>query len=298
MNSPRHHASRRPDAALRGLAAALGVVAACLIASAAAPPAQSAVVRVAPGDTLGAIAARHGTTVAALVRANRLADPHRIVAGTVLRLPASSRSAAGPGPARSAGRYRVRPGDTLGAIAARHGVAVAALVRANGLRDPNRLIAGRVLRIPSRGGTGAPPAAAPSAPSPRPPTRAAVGPMIDAAAARHGVDPALARAVAWQESGWNQAAVSHAGALGVMQLMPLTAGWIATDILRRPVNPRSAADNIEAGVAYLAWLQRQTGDVSTALAAYYQGINSVRARGWFTDTRAYVRNVLALRGRV
>jgi len=122
--------------------------------------------------------------------------------------------------------------------------------------------------------------------------------MITAASSRHGVDPALARAVAWQESGWNQGVVSEAGAVGVMQLLPTTARWLGEDVLGRAIDPGSASDNIDGGVAFLAWLLRRTGHAPTAVAAYYQGLDSVRRRGLYDDTRDYVRNVMALRGRV
>ncbi len=46
-------------------------------------------------------------------------------------------------------------------------------------------------------------------------------------ARQHGVDPHLALAVAWQESGWQQRRISSAGAIGVMQVLPGTARWMA-----------------------------------------------------------------------
>jgi soluble lytic murein transglycosylase-like protein len=122
--------------------------------------------------------------------------------------------------------------------------------------------------------------------------------LIDLHAARHGVDPDLARAIAWQESGFQQQVVSSAGARGVMQLMPDTARWAGDDLLGRSINSRDAADNIEAGVAFLAWLHRRAGGTSRTIAAYYQGLASVRRRGLYDDTKTYVSSVLALRGRV
>jgi LysM repeat protein len=253
-------------------------------------------VTIAPGDTLSAIAARHGVSLGALVSANGITDPNRIVAGRVLRLPATespaTRSGAGGRGATgvtSGSVHRVRPGESLGAIAARHGVSVRALASANGITDPDMIVAGRVLRIPGSAGAGTHPVAS---------GRPAVGSLLNAAAARHGVDAALVRAVAWQESGWRQSVVSEAGAVGVMQLMPGTARWLARDVIGRPLDRHSTRDNIDGGVAFLAWLLRQTGDTPTAVAAYYQGLASVRSRGRYDDTRAYVRNVLALRGRV
>jgi soluble lytic murein transglycosylase-like protein len=117
-------------------------------------------------------------------------------------------------------------------------------------------------------------------------------------AARRGVDLSLVRAVAWQESGWWQGARSSTGAIGVMQLMPGTVSWIGPALLGRPVNPYDASDNIEAGVAYLGYLQRQTGSRRLAIASYYQGLGSVTARGLLGETEAYVASVASFIGRV
>lgn len=233
-------------------------------------------------------------SVGGLVAANGITNPDLIVAGRVLRLPGAG-PASTPTPSSASpasGRvHRARPGDTLGAIAARYGLSVHALAAANGIVNPHVIVAGRLLRIPG-------PAASRGAPHPVSSGRTGVGPMLNAAAARHGVDPALVRAVAWQESGWNQSAVSEAGAVGVMQLMPGTARRLGREVLGRPLDRHALGDNIDGGVAFLAWLMRQTGDTPTAVAAYYQGLASVRARGRYDDTRVYVRSVLALRGRV
>jgi LysM repeat protein len=285
----------RPTAPRRaaGLAAlVLGVLVVWLAATAGPAMTHPTTVTVAPGDTLSAIAARHGVTVTALAAANGISDPDRIVAGRVLRLPGAAQSgSATPGPRASTGRtYRVRGGDTLGAIAARVGVSLRALASANGIRNPNLVVAGRVLRIPGRSRSGVTHPVATG--------RSQVASMLNAAAGRHGVDASLVRAVAWQESGWNPSVVSHAGAVGVMQLMPGTARWIGRDVLGRPIDRHSTGDNIDGGVAFLAWLLRRTGDTRLAVAAYYQGLESVRTRGLYDDTAAYVRSVLALRGRV
>ena len=91
------------------------------------------------GETLAGIAADHHTTVAALVQANGLANPDRILVGQQLTIPASAASTT----------YTVRSGDTLGLIAARHGTTVAQLVASNGLRNPNLILIGQVLEVPA-----------------------------------------------------------------------------------------------------------------------------------------------------
>lgn len=139
------------------------------------------------GDTLGSIAARHGTTSAVLARANTLTNPNRIHVGQRLWIPsASAPTPPGADPAPEAPEapppsepepeapsdgtwYVVRSGDTLGAIASRHGTTSAALARANNLANPNVIRVGQRLWIPGSSGTGPAPAPAP-APGPLPPS--------------------------------------------------------------------------------------------------------------------------------
>ncbi|MBM7771718.1 GH25 family lysozyme M1 (1,4-beta-N-acetylmuramidase) [Actinokineospora baliensis] len=98
---------------------------------------------VAPGETLSEIAARYGTTVAALAALNGISNPNHILAGSTLRLPDTSSPA--PAPAR---RHRIAPGETLSEIAARFRVSQSALARANGIANPDKIRAGDWLTIP------------------------------------------------------------------------------------------------------------------------------------------------------
>lgn len=110
------------------------------------------VYRVRRGDTLSHIARRTGIPVSRIMAANGLRNRHRIRVGQKLVLPGIPAARAAGAPAAGSvkgGRYRVRPGDTLTSIAARHGVRAADLARANGLRNPHRIRAGDVLRIPA-----------------------------------------------------------------------------------------------------------------------------------------------------
>jgi soluble lytic murein transglycosylase-like protein len=109
--------------------------------------------------------------------------------------------------------------------------------------------------------------------------------------AKYDVDPNLARAVMRNESGGNPNAVSSAGAIGLMQLMPGTARGLGVD----PHDPRR---NLEGGIKYLAQLSdKYDGDYVKTLAAYNAGSGRVDSYGGvppFPETQRYVKNVLAL----
>jgi soluble lytic murein transglycosylase-like protein len=108
---------------------------------------------------------------------------------------------------------------------------------------------------------------------------------------KYGVDPNLARAVMRMESGGNPNAVSSAGAIGLMQLMPGTAKGLG-------VNPKDPRRNLEGGIKYLAQLaDKYDGDYVKTLAAYNAGSGRVDSYGGvppFPETERYVKNVLAL----
>lgn len=190
-----------------------------------------------------------------------------------------------PAPVR---RYVVRAGDTLSSIATRFGTTVAALARANKL-DPRRILPVgvrlRVSGLPRRAGSrigGSWP----------------VHVSLDRWAHHYGIDPALLRALAWQESGHQAGVVSTSGAFGVMQVTGATWRFVEEVLLGRRV-PRTVDGNVRVGAAFLAHLLRIfRGNERLALAAYYQGARAVRERGVFAETRRYVANVLALRSRV
>ena len=115
-------------------------------------------------------------------------------------------------------------------------------------------------------------------------------PVIDQVAQENNLDPKLIHAVIEQESRYNPNAVSSAGALGLMQLMPETAQQLG---VKDPLNP---VENVRAGAKYLSsLLNRYQGDVTLALSAYNAGPNNVdKFRGVppFKETKEYVKGVM------
>jgi soluble lytic murein transglycosylase-like protein len=242
------------------------------------------------------------------------ADPSQAAPATSTATTAagSSGAAAAPDVAPAApsgapapqGSYKVRPGDTLGSLASGAGVSVSAMAAMNGIDPAAPLLVGTLLKLPA----GAPAPAGASAPEPAQtivpkaspePTATRLGASdVQSVAAQYGVSPSLAAAIAYQESGFNNAMVSSANARGVMQVMPGTWAWVQSNLADRQLDPASATDNVHAGVLYLKRLLAETGgDESAAIAGYYQGLGSVQSRGMFSDTQRYVANVQALRSR-
>ena len=119
--------------------------------------------------------------------------------------------------------------------------------------------------------------------------------MIVREADRRGVPRSLALAVAWQESGWQQSVVSHAGAVGVMQLMPATAEWVGQTMLGHGVRIHDAHSNIAAGVRLLGhYLHRYGANRDLVLAAYYQGQHAADRYGIYAVSRPYIASIRQL----
>ena len=120
--------------------------------------------------------------------------------------------------------------------------------------------------------------------------------IIFEAGETQGVDPRFIHAVIWQESKYETHAVSHAGAQGLMQLMPATAKRFGCN------DPNNPVENITAGTKYLSWLlKRFSGNVELALAGYNAGEGAVDKYDGvppYDETRNYVKIISKRYGKI
>ncbi len=269
--------------------AAVGVVALPGVAAADSYEVQE-------GETLSHVALRTQTSMNELRDLNGLGDVDMIFAGQVLLTSPPTST------------YTVASGDTLSGIAVAVGSSTSELVSLNGLTNDDRIRVGQALMVPT---TGAPSAGASTAAAtidlnaypnlPQRildrPERIALIPIFEKWAAANDLPVDLLMATAWHESGWNQDAESWAGAVGVGQLMPVTAVWVATTLIGNAELDRfDAEDNIRISARYLDWLlDRNDGDVRLALGGYFQGPTSVSSGKWLDATELYAANVTAQR---
>ncbi len=249
------------------------------------------------GDSISRVARRFKVTVAAIVSANQIKNPNRVPVGLRVVIPGTAMPATGapiaavpttaPTPVAApvtdpiAVAASVAPASTMvttattAAPAVPPGVSVATtlgLTTDQIARLPEALLAY--------------------------PDRLVLMPVFDRWAAEYGVSPSLLKALAWMESGWQAAVVSSAGAIGIGQLLPATAKFVADVLIGTPLDPYVPEENIRMSARFLAHLLTLTnGDVNMALAGYYQGLTSVRRDGTSAATAAYAAVVLALQAR-
>jgi LysM repeat protein len=284
-------------------------------ATAAAARTTTHIVR--SGETLGGIASHYRVSLATLYSLNRISRTAYIHPGQRIKVPAPAARAVAKAANRVAVRTTtlvVRSGDTIGALAVRHGVSQASLLKANGLTARSVLQIGQRLKVVTAMRKTASAntfagrtysdrivraAAANRAYLARhhAPSRTQMKAMIASTARRHGLDPRLALAISWQESGWNQRQVSVANAIGAMQVIPSSGLW-ASDLSGRRLNLLNAQDNITAGMVILRTLTRSASSEKEAIAGYYQGLYSVQHDGMYPDTLAYVKSVLLLKSQM
>lgn len=294
------------------------------------------------GDTLGAIAARHNVRLSDVFSWNNLNMRSIIYPGQKIKVgagesaapaapatavqPASAPATPAPAPAApapapaSGGSYTIKPGDTLSAIAIKHGVKLSDVLAANQLSMTTIIYPGKKLVIP---GASVQPASSTPAANVAPlvpstflgfsypaavvssanenkallnaspvPSRQQMRDIVADTARQMGVEPSLALAFAHQESGFDQRAVSPANAIGTMQVIPSSGQW-ASDLVGRKLNLLDPYDNATAGVAIIKRLIATSKDMDNAIAGYYQGQYSVSKNGMYDDTKAYVASIKA-----
>ncbi|MEW1953301.1 LysM peptidoglycan-binding domain-containing protein [Terrabacter sp. NPDC080008] len=254
-----------------------------------------------------------------LVPTSSSAAPAKAAAST-LRTVKTTAPSTSVRPSTSDRVHVVVSGDTMSGIAQRYGVSLTKLLAANRLPNAHMIFVGQKIVVPGVGTS-----TKPVTPTPQPappagyqypnktaqavaeskaklaardvPNRTDTSAMIRATAIRNGVDPKLALAIGYLESGWYQRAVSYTDAVGVMQIMPVSQTW-ASDLAGRRLDRYDTQDNITAGVLIIRALQAGADSREQAIAGYYQGLYSVRTKGMYDDTKRYVANVLAIYARM
>jgi transglycosylase-like protein with SLT domain/putative peptidoglycan binding protein/LysM domain-containing protein len=193
----------------------------------------------------------------------------------------------------------VRPGESLSAIARHYHTTVAKLARMNHLDPSHYLIIGTRLHVPhARHVTTTKHVTKTKRVAYRTQSVASVRGLLDHWAGHYGVSVHLVRALAWMESGYNNALVSSVGARGIMQLLPSTFRFSEQVLIRHHLR-HNADGNVRAGVAYLSHLLHDfRGNKRLALAGWYQGERAVRKHGVYKVSKTFVKDVLALEKRM
>jgi len=275
------------------------------------PKASVVAYTVKAGDTVADLAQRYKISVASILRANQLSPDGLIRPGQRLVLPGVAPKPVAVAQVPPTHGYVVKAGDSLIGISRAQKVDLADILSLNHVTPQTVIHPGQRLLLPGLDpnavpntflGRTYPDAVAQAAAANRAtlatrqlPTRDQMQAIVVEAARSMGVDPALAQAIAYQESGFNQRVVSPANAIGCMQVIPRTGVW-ASDLVGRPLDLLDPKDNATAGVAVLAALLAQAPEPD-AIAGYYQGLASVRTHGMYDDTRRYVASVLTLKAR-
>jgi LysM repeat protein len=194
---------------------------------------------------------------------------------------------------RATGVHVVRAGESLSSIARHYHTTVARLARMNHLDPSHYLLIGTRLRVPRVHH-----AKTTQRVAYRTQSVASVRALLDHWARHYGVGIHLVRALAWMESGYNNALVSSVGARGIMQLLPSTFRFAEHVLIGHRLRHNSNG-NVRAGVAYLAHLLHDFhGSRRLALAGWYQGEGAVRKHGLYKVSKTFVKDVLALAKRM
>ena len=189
--------------------------------------------------------------------------------------------------------YAIRAGDWLSSIAERYDTTVEELARVNSLSNTNLIYAGQVILVPASRTESNPTDAAPG-----PTAGMTVEQRLDYWASHYNVPPEMIKALTWWESGWNNNAISSAGAIGIGQLLPSTADFVADVLIGEELNPYAVDDNIRMTARFVRYLLDETSnDRRLTLASYYQGLFAVRRYGIYNISIPYVNGILALQDR-
>jgi hypothetical protein len=183
--------------------------------------------------------------------------------------------------------YKVRHGDTLGSIARRYNTDIQTLAQTNHISNANLIFSGESLCIQRKGAEiGATSQVSIQA------SQAKIAVLLRKAAASYNIPANLVMAIAWQESGWRQSAISPAGAIGIMQVMPGTAASLNATA-HTHYNPHQLQGNIQLGAFYLHNLWNMfRGNLDDVISAYNEGPGNVIRQG--ISNWGYVNSVLAL----
>jgi N-acetylmuramoyl-L-alanine amidase len=238
-------------------------------------------VTVRPGDTLWGLSLHYGVPLDKLAAANGMELSDLLLIGRRLRLPGRGQ----PGLSAS---------TSAAGLAAGPATSAAATPRPRHFTAADLAQMGSFCRtyVPPSGPVGALPSSLRSDPK-----LLALRPVFVRWARTYGVRPDLVEAIAWQESGWQNTAVSSANARGIGQLLPQTAVFV-NGLLGTHLKLSVAEDNIRMEVRFLAFLLAATGNrVCEAVASYYQGFTTLQHIGVLPESQLYVRSVLGLRPR-
>jgi LysM repeat protein len=237
-------------------------------------------VTVRSGDTLWGLSLRYGVPLDKLAADNGMELSDLLLIGRRLRLP--GRGQPGLSATTSAAGLAAGPATSTPKPRPRHFTAADLAQMAGFCRS----------YVPPSGPVGALPSSLRSDPK-----LGALRPVFVRWARTYGVGPDLVEAIAWQESGWQNTAVSLANARGIGQLLPETAVFV-NGLLGTHLKLSVAEDNIRMEVRFLAFLLAATGNrVCEAVASYYQGLTTLQHIGVLPESQLYVRSVLGLRPR-